>query len=282
MIRVILTVVVCLSIGTAVQADGIAYRLPPDGTWVVYQIRCTEFPEMVRFRVGNDKKKVEEKIDLDELEKKLPADWEDLFLVRSVGRVEKSGEPCRWIELVNNPKEENEDKPKERVVVLKLLIPEKHFAPGQDPFAHVQKMYMRDRRPDEQFGVVDVRDADRQKYELDRFRSLFPVPPKQAKRTQVAGRKTALGTVNGYELEFDYGFEGKLHEGKHGRNSVKGHFKVFVSDDAPFGIAEMHEAGIASIEESADGSGNRTTGGKGWMEVKKSGTGAKSGLPDNQ
>ena len=74
-----------------------------------------------------DKKKVDEKIDLVALKKQTLADQEDLFLVRSVGRIEDRG-ACRWIELVNNPTEEGEKKPKSRVIVLKLLIAEKHFA----------------------------------------------------------------------------------------------------------------------------------------------------------
>jgi hypothetical protein len=284
MSRVTLSVLIAVGLGPAVRADGLAYRLPPDGTWVLYRIHCDELPAMYRFRVGGDKKKVEEKeaIDLAELKKRLPADWEDVFLVRSVGRVEQAGEACRWIELVNNPREENEDKPKSRVIVLKLLIPEKDFAPGHDPFAHVRKMYMSDRRPDEQFAAVEVTDADRRTYELDRFRTLFPVPPPGAKRSAVAGRKTGLGTVGGYELEFDYGFEGKLHGGRLGRNAARGHYKVLVSEAAPFGIAEIHAAGMFGIEETADGSGSRTSGGRGRVEVKASGGGAKSGLPEKQ
>jgi hypothetical protein len=205
-------------------ADGVAYRLPPDGTWVKYRITPGKEYTVKEFRTDDRGRRVFTKVDLPKLPK--AAKKEDLFLVRSVGRVKIDGQPHRWLEMVNEPAEEGKKKPAVTVYVLKLLVPEAAFRPGRDPFAHVRKMYLSDRRPEGESYVSEVKDADGRRYQLERFRALFPTPPKSPKRTNGVKRKTAAGTFKGYELEFEYGFEGKLYGGKKGKNTWKGHYKL--------------------------------------------------------
>lgn len=253
-------------------AGGIAYRLPPDGTWAMYRIIPGEYT-LEEFSTENGQRVFKE-VKLP----KAPKD-EDLFLVRSVGKVEVDGKPHRWLELVNEPTHEKEKKPPVRVIILKLLVPEAAFRPGHDPLDHVRKMYMSDLRPDGESFVVEVTDDDRRKYELERFRALFPTPPEDPRREEGLSRKTPAGAFEGYELEFDYGYEGRLFAGKRGKNTWNGHYRMFISEDAPFGIVESINERGEGFEDKGDGTGSVEKG-SGRMELFKAGTGAESGLPD--
>jgi hypothetical protein len=285
MTRFLLVAATLLAVGTTGRADGVAYRLPPDGSWVMYRLDWVEIGASYTRRPGGKGEVIEEPDDRMAAIKWLKdqgAASERFFLVRSVGRVQQDGEWLRWLELVDNPKEERVEKPKERQITLKLLIPEKHFRPSDDPFAHVRKMYMSDRNPDGEKYLSEVTDADRRGYELDRFRSNFPVPPKgTARRTDVT-RKTTLRLVcTGEVMTFDYGFKGKLFAGKKGRFEEHGRYEVFVSDEVPFGLVGWTATDTETLADHGDGVGWRSCVGKSLMEVKEFGTGAKSGLPDS-
>jgi hypothetical protein len=286
MTRLLLLGAALLGIGSTGLADGVAYRLPPDGSWVMYRLDWVEIGDSYTRRLGEKGVVVEERADRAASIKWLKeagAASERLFLVRSVGRLQQDGEWLRWLELVDNPKEEGVEKPKERVILLKILIPEKHFQPGDDPFAHVRKMYLSDRRPDGQNFLTEVTDADRRSYELDRFRSNFPVPPKGTTRRTDVTRKTTLGLVcTGDFMTFDYGFKGKLFAGKKGRFEGHGRYEVFVSDEVPFGLVGWTATDIETLADHGDGAGWRECGGKTLMEIKEFGKGAKSGLPDSK
>ncbi|WP_406694278.1 hypothetical protein V5E97_24690 [Singulisphaera sp. Ch08] len=259
-------------------ADGVAYRLPPDGTWVKYRITATKYEA---WNLRPDEKegwvfKKEPELTAEEL---ATASRDNFLLVRSVGRQDVGGEPCRWVELVLNSQEEGEAKPEARGLLLKVLIPEKAFDLGIDPFEHVKKMYLSDRREDGEHFLSEVEDGDRKRYEVERFRLYFPVPPKGAQRKKDVELKTPLGPFKGYELGFEYGYEGKLVGGKAGWNYVKGHYQVTVSDRAPFGIVAVRGKDVVAIEEYGDGIGARLK--QSWtMDAAETGTGAKSGLPD--
>jgi hypothetical protein len=286
MMRLLVVGAVLLGVGSTGLADGVAYRLPPDGSWVMYRLDWIELGYSYTRRPGENGKVVEKPDDraaaIKWLKKAGPA-YERLFLVRSVGRVQQDGEWLRWLELVDNPKEEGVKKPKERQITLKLLIPEKHFRPGDDPFAHVRKMYMSDRRPDGENYLSEVTDADRRGYELSRFRSNFPVPPKGTARRTGITRKTSLGLIcTGDVMTFDYGFKGKLFAGKKGRFEERGRYEVFASDEVPFGLVGWTATGTETLADHGDGVGYRECGGKTLMEVKNFGKGAKSGFPDSR
>jgi hypothetical protein len=271
-----LTAVILAATGGSLFADGVACRLPPDGTWVKYRITVTKYEA---WNLRSDEKegwviKKEPELTAEELAKE---SRDNFLLVRSVGRQEMGGEPCRWVELVLNAKEEGEAEPEARVFLLKVLIPEKAFVPGADLFEHVKKMYVSDRREGGEHFVSEVEDGDRKRYEVERFRLYFPLPREGARRKKDVEHKTPLGPFKGDELAFEYGYEGKLEGGKVGWNSVKGHYRVAVSDRAPFGIVAVRGKDVVAIEEYGDGIGTRLK--QSWtMDAVEAGTGAKSGL----
>jgi hypothetical protein len=261
-------------------ADGVAYRLPPDGTWVKYRITVTRYEE---WSLRPDEKegwvlKKEPEPTAEELAKE---SRDNFLLVRSVGRQDVGGEPCRWVELVWNSKDEGKENPEALVILLKVLIPEKAFGPGRDPFEHVKKMYVSLRYEGGEHFLSEVKDAAGKKYQVERFRADFPVPPKGVPRKEGVEHKTPLGLFKGHELGFEYGFEGKLQMGETGWNYSKGQYAVVVSDRAPFGIVAIRATDVVSIEEYGDGVGGRLR--QSWtMEAVETGTGAKSGLPDKK
>lgn len=87
----------------AVLGDGLGYQLPPDGTWVKYKITVQKY-EAWNTRYDEKKGWILEK-ELDPTAKELAEETNSL-LVRSVGRQVRDGEPCRWIEIVQNANEE--------------------------------------------------------------------------------------------------------------------------------------------------------------------------------
>jgi hypothetical protein len=267
-----------LGCGGSLFADGLTYRLPPDGTWVKYRINVTRYEE---WSLRPDEKegwvlKKEPEPTAAELAKE---SRDNFLLVRSVGRQDIGGEPCRWVELVWNAKEEGKEKPEALVILLKVLIPEKAFGPGRDPFEHVKKMYVSLRYEGGQHFLSEVKDADGKKYQVERFRDNFPMPPNGAPRKEDVEYKTPLGRFKGHELGFEYAFEGKLQAGKGGWNYSKGQYTVVVSDQAPFGIVAIRAKDVVSAEEYGDGGGARLRQSS-TMEAVEAGTGAKSGLPD--
>ena len=108
--------VLALTVGveTSAHAEGLFYQLPKDGSWAEYTIDG----------VGTNP---------DDTEVTLRG----TVKMSSVGKVQVEGKPCRWIELRTEGKR-NDDKFTDTV---KLLIPEKHLAKGQDPLGHVIKAW---------------------------------------------------------------------------------------------------------------------------------------------
>jgi hypothetical protein len=258
-------------------ADGLAYSLPPDGTWVKYKITIEKY-EAWKTRPDPKKGWLLEK-EKDPTAKELAEG--DIVVVRSVGKQEVNRVPCRWIEMVLNAGEEGKKKPEARVIVLKILVPEQAFAQGRDPFEHIKKMYLSDTNDAGDYFVNEIKDKDHQKYEVERFRPYFPIAPKDANRGKAVERKTPGGLFKGRELAFEYSFEGKLSQGSSGWNWVKGPYVVVASDRTPFGIAAVTARDVLFIEEYGDGHGARLK--QSWMmEVAETGKDAKSAMPDKR
>jgi len=258
-------------------ADGLAYSLPPDGTWVKYKVTVEKY-EAWKTRPDEKKGWILEK-EKDPSAKELAEG--DTVVVRSVGKLEVNRVTCRWIEMVLNASEEGKKKPEGRVVVLKILVPEKAFAQGSDPFEHVRKMYLSDTHDTGDHFLNEIKEKDHQKYELERFRGYFPIAPKGAHRGKELERKTPAGLFKGHELAFEYSFVGKLRQGQSGWNWEKGPYVVAISDRAPFGIAAVRARDVLSIEEYGNGHGARLK--QSWtMEVVEIGKNAKSAMPDKE
>ena len=91
---------------TGARAGGLIERLPPDGTWAIYQV----------------------------VSKGLDKDGNEItargsVTISSVGQTEENGEKCRLIEIKSLARQ-NEV---EHQTIDKLLIPEKDLQPGKKP-----------------------------------------------------------------------------------------------------------------------------------------------------
>lgn len=100
--------VACL-LSPKVHADGLFYRLPPDGTSAKYDLTVTS--EGIT----------------------------GTMTMSSVGTTKVDGKPARWIEVVLKMKRGDD----ERVIIGKLLIPEENLQAGGSPFANYAKAYVK-------------------------------------------------------------------------------------------------------------------------------------------
>lgn len=112
--RVIASLVTVLFLAGSLRADGFLYQLPEDGTWARF--------DMAGKAVEPNGKETT---------------ISGTLTLSSVGTVDVDGQKCRWIELGTEAKRNNQ----EFFDIEKLLIPEKHLVKGEDPLAHVLKVW---------------------------------------------------------------------------------------------------------------------------------------------
>lgn len=263
--------------GSSARADGLIHRLPPDGAWVLYAYQQRA---ELDHQMGGDKKVP------DEVKRKMPRAGivQGFLTLRSVGVAQVEGENCRWIELEQSVQiagktmAGTEAERAQRTIVLKVLVPEKRLAPGEDPFGHVLKMYFKDGDR----NVEEIMDPQRRKYELDRFRPLFPAPGTDVKRTARQSLATAsptLGALECEQLTFASKYDGPLGGGQ-GRWTWEGEHRLWLNDRVPFGVACL-ELTVTSREATGPKESMVvTTKGIHRLVVAEVGTGARSRLPD--
>ena len=109
-------VLLLLLTSSAVYADGLIYRLPKDGASVRYKM------ELVMERNG------------------MQMTGDGTLSVSSVGQMVVDDEKCRWIEF----KMKMKLKGRERTIIGKVLIPEKHLGKGKTPIDHVKKCWLKE------------------------------------------------------------------------------------------------------------------------------------------
>lgn len=274
----LLGVLTGLAAAAAARGDGLIQALPDDGAWALYVYRASG--EM-SYRFSDDAKPPEAVMN------QIPrtATVVGLLTIRSVGKAEADGKPCRWIELEQSVRVAGraagggEADPAQRTIILKLLIPEARLKAGQDPFKHVVRMGMKDGSRKAEV----ITDAKRQKYELDRFRPLFPEPAKAAKRAEKQVVDTApalLGKLTCTRVTFPSTYDGPLSGGKGGRWVYKGEHRLWLSDKVPFGVARL-ELDSTSTETYGDkGDHSTTTKGSRSLVICDLGTKARSRLPE--
>jgi hypothetical protein len=263
-------------------ADGLIYRLPPDGAWVRYQLSeeadfVISLPPGVKAPPGLENSP------------RLPVKVSGLLMLCSVGRVDLQGEACRWIELrfdaelvgkMPDPATgELREKKDKRRIILKMLIPEKHLAAGSDPLAHVRKLYFKDGDAKPEL----IEDEKDKQYQLDRFRPVFPAPA--AKRVTVPKQpidtpNPELGRMECEKHTFDSSYEGPLTRGRRGWWSWQGKHEVWLNDKVPFGVVSLKWTG-----KSDEWSGDKQQSTKATAESTKRiivsavGSGAESEVP---
>jgi hypothetical protein len=276
----ILAVLVGIFVAPQASADGLIYGLPPDGAWA-------------RFRM------VYRLWDLTTLQGEAATPSEatlrGTFTLRSVGIQDTAEGPGRWIELESSgPPAEDQDG---RIIVLKMLIPERHLAVGADPLAHVAEIYYwsRDWPLDEEPkpGVKErLRDDARIRYEIERFRTFFPFPcgnETTCQSTSDQSVETPMATFSATKITYPMTFSGKLSGGTSGRWSWSGVHTLWLSDKSPFGVVAVdteftqtdeHERKSSTTNEyELTGEGVRGKNNV-RLELEATGVGAESALPE--
>jgi hypothetical protein len=226
-----------------VMGDGLMYQLPADGAWVDYDFESKAVA-------------------------KLPNGQNQLYSSRgrtklsSIGKVDWKGEAHRWIEL-NWEVWPADEEGTRTTRILKLLIPEKRLKRGEDPFAHVQKMYYAQATgaKEVQSDKLHIEEIDetitiaenytRREYELDRFRSICPKPITDAKSDRETVQ-TAVGSLDCETLsgtsEMPAGTP--LQSGKHWGWTRR--FQCQLHVNVPFGVVSVRSKskGYESIGDS--------------------------------
>jgi hypothetical protein len=260
-----LTILTCVGAAlsaSVLRADGLIYRLPPDGAWAGYDVHVTSQVQTE----SNDPRELK---------------LQGTLMLSSVGQVTVDKHACRWIEI----KQEIAPvaRPKQMISrALKLLIPERHLARGEDPLAHVLKMYYSQKGPGlpavpveriAESATID-RGYSRRQYELDRFRSIFPQPFEDMKREKQTV-DTKLGRVECEKVSGTSDLpKAPLRGG--GEWAWKGKFDCFLSEKAPFGVVGL-ESNTKGYETHGPTVHLET---EMILTISESGGNATSGLPD--
>ena len=234
------------------NADGLVFRLPPDGSWVAYGVReqgqmTIALPDGTVLGAGTDEGE------------QFPLTVTGRLVVRSVGRQTVDDVPCRWIEIESQskmtgefpgPNGEHIQKEDSRHFIHKMLIPEEHCRAGADPLSHVVTLYIKD--DDKDAELVDGEKA--RQYELDRLRPRFPAPG----RAVETSRKNEVLTLHGERRElncnlqiFDSQYEGPLTRGTRGWWSWTGKHELSLHESVPCGVAALRHS-FVSHEWSGD------------------------------
>jgi hypothetical protein len=122
-VSVILAATLCLANVTVVKADGLIHQLPKDGSWVRFDATGEGLAP------GGE----------------VAVTLKGTVTVKSVGMEVVDGTLCRWIEIETEIEGSRAGGPRGRQTeVFKLLIPEKHLVPGQNPREHVLKAWKKD------------------------------------------------------------------------------------------------------------------------------------------
>lgn len=210
--------------GSALRADGLIYRLAPDGAWARYDLEMTS-----RARTeGKDPREMK---------------VQGALTLNSVGRVTVDKQACRWIEIQHEVGPVAQ--PMRISRTLKLLIPERHLKRGEDPLAHVLKMYYSQKGPGsredpvERIGESETIDGgySRRQYELERIRSIFPQPLKDMK-SERQSVDTKLGRLECEKVGGTSELPKAALRGG-GEWAWKGEFECLLSEKAPFGVVRL-------------------------------------------
>ncbi|WP_422927031.1 hypothetical protein [Singulisphaera sp. PoT] len=243
------------------RADGLVFRLPTDGTEVVFR-------EEIEFQVKSqllEDGRPSTKVDLPEQKGKQAG----LITIGSVGRASRAGQECRWIELRratgtgSGPEH-----------VLKMLIPEAYLKQGEDPLAHAILTFFNPKPIDVANGLKEE-GFDRIQYEIDRFRPVFPETLREMRELPKRSVKTAVATyeecrVLAGKTRFDRPLLGK------GRWTNESDWEITLNPAAPFGVVQI----LCSSE--TDEIGPEVTNhirARSSLILDRIGTGARSMLP---
>ena len=287
-IILLLTALAFSTVGRAASADGLIFQLPPDGSWVRYDVSDDADLE---YEIGKDVKIPE--ANRKELLAAMPRKMKDntaSLTLSSVGKQEHNGEPHRWIEMTQDVEFPKTGKPgddksadkQSRVITLKMLIPEKQLQAGADPLAHVSKLYFKDSDQ----PVKEVTDEKNKQYQLDRFRPIFPSPHSDARgtvRESVQSPNEKIGSLECERLKFPSKYSGPLAGGTRGWWEWSGDHQIWLHKSVPFGVASLTFSGLSteSNQDKPEDSIIVHVKGTTRVIVAEIGSNAKSTLPGN-
>lgn len=208
-------------------AQPLIQTLPEDGAWAEYHV-------LIR---------------VDEQEQVLT------WFLRSVGREQRSGIDCRWIEL-----EERNSTPDRPQQVFKLLIPEDRFGPGRHPLEEPRRILYR-RNPGEE--VQEIGSVGEVDFGLPILFAGIPGTSTRQPQTEV--------------LEWSQGrLECQVYTGSSqatiGTARIDLRHRQLRSEQAPFGLAAMKIDFTLTVE-------NETRPGLFELVLKDAGSGAQTALP---
>ncbi|MBI3866319.1 MAG: hypothetical protein HY290_30940 [Planctomycetia bacterium] len=223
----------------AARADGLIHQLPADGSWVQFDMTG----EGVR---PNGQVSVKIK---------------GTVTVKSVGREPVDGADCRWIELeMVMEGERGGGQPEGRTSFIKLLIPEKHLAAGQNPLDHVKKAWKKEGKDGNSVALDLTGNGAPEVKRMDELLNAgiassekkgdveISVPAGKFRCTHLKGQESQAGGAVDVEIQ------------------------TWLANDVPFGVAAYRHSKMRK-------SNGQSQGGRS-MELKlsKSGTGAKSAI----
>ena len=204
------------------RSDGLIYKLPDEGVWARYE---EHIKAEITLNNAPDPKKISH-----EFTRKLT--------VKSMERLERHEQMCRWIEVSSEPT--TEAGPQESRV-LKLLVPEEYLKRGKDPLFHVIKTFFSPSPNDRAAGHIRSNidgGFNRVQYEIDRVRPVFPKPLSNVKfesreSLQLHGRnwedcEILTGTTD---------YDGPLSND--GRMAFESKCRVALHPEAPFGLVSL-------------------------------------------
>ncbi len=176
-------------------ADGLLYRLPEDGTYVRFDLELKQ-------EAGGETKSASGSLTM-----------------ASVGQKEVDGKKCRWIEFRMQMKQEQ----RERVQMVKVLVPEQHLKAGAAPIDHMIK------------GWYGSPGKDAKEAENNRDPRLGPVPAflcgpfKDSKKLVAEDLDTKLGKLSCPGVTGSV----RIEQGKQIHDIT---FDNRLNDKAPFGL----------------------------------------------
>lgn len=200
--RAALTILLLALLASPAGADGLIYRLPPDGTAAVFELESTTNWQ------GKD------------------TQTRGTLAVRSVGREAVKGELCRWVEV---DVQTRTDTDKDRLL-YKVLIPEKALAGGRATVEDVRRCWYLRRE-----GNAKLLDKHPQDERWGPLPLLLFGPPKDLKKVGAVEIDSPLGKLK------CAGESGRFKFTQESRN-WEVDYVARVHERAPFGVVELRMA----------------------------------------
>jgi hypothetical protein len=226
---------IAATITEGARADGLIYHMPKDGTSVTFDL------EVTHSRNGQDQVA------------------KGSLVMSSVGEVMVENEKCRWIEFKLALKLDE----RERVSLVKALIPEKHLGKGQAAGEHILRGWARQNDG----AAIEIKDTSSR--EVGPIAAFLTGPAKDPKVLEKAEIDGKLGKLQCPGLSGETALE-------QGGSTIDLKFEHRLHEKAPFGVV------TSTWEFERKNNGQVGESGKFKLTLTDSQTAAVSELPDNK